>query len=113
MSSRNKAATIDKLKTTSLEYTRFINGTFLDYFGYPHSPTYLQMLAIALDSENSVAAIPGDGEAKVAFTYSKDIGDFVAGALDLPVWPEASFMSGDNISINEMLKIAENATGKI
>ncbi|KAL3419681.1 NmrA-like family protein [Phlyctema vagabunda] len=110
-SSVYKTDTVAKLRETPLEYTRFINGCFLDYFGHPHAPTYLPMFAVGLDVENGVAAIPGDGNSKVAFTYSKDIGDYVAAALDLDVWPEASFIAGDKVTFNEMLAIAEKTRG--
>jgi hypothetical protein len=110
-SSHYKTSTISKLQKTPLEYTRFINGCFMDYFGSPHAPTYLPMFAIGIDVENAVAAIPGDGDVRIAFTYSRDIGDFVAAALELDVWPEASFMAGDKISFNEMLTIAEKTRG--
>ncbi|KAL1632507.1 hypothetical protein SLS56_003586 [Neofusicoccum ribis] len=102
---------IEKLKQTSLEFTRFIIGTFMDYYGHPHAPTYLPMMAVGIDVENAVAALPGDGSVPVTFTYSADVGKFVAAALDLPQWPVESFMAGDKLTFNEMVKLAEKARG--
>ncbi|GME35598.1 uncharacterized protein BGW36DRAFT_414534 [Neofusicoccum parvum] len=108
----NKNMIIEKLEQTSLEFTRFIIGTFMDYYGHPHAPTYLLMMAVGIDVENAVAALPGDGNVPVTFTYSADVGKFVAAALDLPQWPTESFMAGDKLTFNEMVKLAEKARGR-
>lgn len=49
----------------------------------------------------------------VVFTYTKDVGRFVAGSLELPEWPEKSFMVGDKVTLNELLRLAQDATGKL
>jgi len=108
----NKTNTVDKLETTPLEYTRFVCGFFLDYFGFPHYPTYLPFMGIVLDMRNHKAAIPGDGEVPVTFTLTRDVAKFVAASLDLESWEKTSFIVGDKIKLNDMLKWAEEATGK-
>jgi len=107
----NKIATVEKLAALPLNYTRFVNGFFLDYFGYPHYPTYMPYMAIVFDIQNKIAAIPGDGETPVTFTLTRDVGKFVAASLDLESWDERSLIVGDKVKLNDMLKWAEAATG--
>jgi len=107
----NKVATVEKLAASPLTYTRFVNGFFLDYFGYPHYPTYMPYMAIVFDIQNKVAAIPGDGEVPVTFTLTRDVGKFVAASLDLESWDERSLIIGDKAKLNDMLEWAEAATG--
>ncbi|KAH8701510.1 hypothetical protein BGW36DRAFT_414534 [Talaromyces proteolyticus] len=107
-----KCAAICKLKSSPLSFTSYICGFFLDYYGYPYAPTYLSPMHIVLDMENAKAAIPGNGEVPVVFTHSKDVGKFVAASLELREWPEKAFMVGDKVTLNELLRQAEHATGK-
>ncbi|KAF2492376.1 NAD(P)-binding protein [Lophium mytilinum] len=107
-----KTGTVDKLEASPLTYTRFVCGFFLDYFGYPHYPTYLPYMGIILDIANGVAAIPGDGEQPVTFTLTRDVGKFVAESLSLESWEPTSYIVGDKVKLNDMLKWAEGATGK-
>ncbi|KAK6206841.1 NmrA-like family protein [Colletotrichum tabaci] len=61
----------DALKASGLEYTRFINGFFLDYWGMPYIKTYMPMYKFAFDMENYKAAIPGTGK-KFNVTYDSE-----------------------------------------
>ena len=53
---------MEELRTTDLQWTVFINGIFLDYFGMPHIKSYLKPNVFVIDVENKAAAIPGDGK---------------------------------------------------
>jgi len=108
----NKVAAVEKLDASPLTYTRFVCGFFLDYFGYPHYPTYLPYMGIVMDIQNGVAAIPGTGEELVTFTLTRDVGKFVAESLELESWEPTSYLVGDKVKLNDMLKWAEAATGK-
>ena len=107
-----KIAAIDKLRVTSLEYTSFLTGVFLDYFGMPHAPTYLSGLSIIVDVVNMKAAIPGKGNTPIVFTYTADVATFVAASLDLAAWPEKSVIAGDKITSNQLVGLVEKARGK-
>ncbi|OCK84255.1 NAD(P)-binding protein [Lepidopterella palustris CBS 459.81] len=107
-----KVQAVEKLEASPLNFTRFIVGFFLDYSGYPHFKTYLPHMAIVLDIPNAVAAIPGDGEVPVVFTLTRDVGKFVAASLDLEKWEPKSVIVGDRLTLNQLLKYAEEARGK-
>lgn len=102
---------IDELRKTDLQWTVFLNGIFLDYFGWPHLRSHLKPNTFAIDIANKAAAIPGDGTVPVTFTYTFDVARFVVAALDLDEWPEESRMAGDVMTWNEFLKLAEEARG--
>lgn len=107
-----KVAAVEKLRATSLEYAVFITGQFLDYFGMPHAPTYLPSLSVIVDVENMKAAIPGEGNTPIVFTYTADVAKFVAASLDLPKWPQRSVIVGDRITANQLVNLVEKARGK-
>ncbi|OHW97590.1 NADB-Rossmann family domain-containing protein [Colletotrichum incanum] len=96
-------ASLALLSTTTLEWAVVPNGTFLEYF----APT------IALDIAHSAAAIPGDGDAPVSFTYTFDVARYVVAALDLASWPASNELRvvGDELTFNEFVKLAEEVRG--
>ncbi|CAD0011831.1 unnamed protein product, partial [Aureobasidium pullulans] len=98
---------IDILKASELEWTVFLNGVFLDYYGMPHIETYLAPNIFAIDMANKVAAIPRDGNTPVTFTWSMDLAKFIVAALDLPSWEEESRIVGDEVTFNQFVDIAE------
>ncbi|THX96951.1 nmrA-like family protein [Aureobasidium pullulans] len=102
---------IDILKASDLEWTVFLNGVFLDYYGMPHIKTYLAPNVFAIDMVNKVAAIPGDGNTPVTFTWSMDLAKFVVAALDLPSWEEESCVVGDEVTFNQFVDMAEEVCG--
>jgi hypothetical protein len=107
-----KLAAIEKLKATpQLQYTRFITGTFMDYFGPPTIPTHLRTISLLLDMEHNRAAVPGDGNIPIVLSHSTTIAAFVAASLDLESWPEASFIIGQRLTPNELVSIAESVKG--
>lgn len=84
----------------------------MDYL-VPSSPvlSHLSLFAI-LDLEHNAAIIPGDGDNKVVFTHTKDVGAYVAAALELEAWNEASFIVGEKLSLNDIVGIAEEVKGR-
>jgi hypothetical protein len=104
-------ASIAELRKTGLEWTRFHNGYFLDYYGIPYIKTYLSSFSFAIDMTHKMAAIPGSGDDIISFTYTKDLAKFVLASLDLPKWEEATSCYGDQMTLHEFVKIAEEVTG--
>ncbi|EOO01018.1 putative -like family protein [Phaeoacremonium minimum UCRPA7] len=103
----------DELKKSGLEWTAFQNGTFLDYWAMPHIKTFLKPMWMGIDIPSRVAAIPGDGNARITLTYSYDAANFLVALLDLEKWPERSRFAGDVVTWNEFLKLAEEVTGML
>lgn len=87
------------------------NGTFLEYFAPPALKTYHPASVLVLDMEHNAAAIPGDGNAPVTFTYTLDVARFVVAALDLKKWPRELRVVGDEITFNEFVAMAEEIKG--
>ena len=83
----------------------------MDYFGLPHVPSYLPPEACFLDIPQASAAVPGSGEDLVVWTYSKDVGKFVARSLDLEAWPERSIIVGDRMNYRDLIRIVEDVRG--
>ena len=110
---RVKLQGLEFLQKTSLEHTRFYLGYFLDYWGYPHVPTHVTPLIMAVDMQHEVAALPGTGTTPIAFIHSVDIAKFVAASLDLAVWDEESYIIGDKVTWNEFVRIAEEVKGML
>ncbi|KAL4926738.1 uncharacterized protein BDV17DRAFT_293318 [Aspergillus undulatus] len=102
---------IETLKHSGLEWTVFHDGIFLDYFGGPSLKSHLKHNVFVIDLANKVAAIPGDGNATVTFTYTFDLAKFVVAALDLEQWPQESRVVGDEMTWNEFVALAEKITG--
>ncbi|KAF2146398.1 uncharacterized protein K452DRAFT_341044 [Aplosporella prunicola CBS 121167] len=104
-------ASIDELKKTNLQWTVVLNGIFLDYYAMPHIKTYLNPNSLALDIASRIAAIPGDGNVPITFTYTFDVARFVVAMLDLEEWPEETRLAGDRVTFNEFVALAEEVTG--
>jgi nucleoside-diphosphate-sugar epimerase len=106
-----RAATIDELCTTDLEWTTVYNGQIVDYFGTPHIKSHMGVFSIHIDMANRVAAIPGTGNDVMSFTYSFDVARFVEAALEMPRWEKQMFCYSDTSTYNDVLKLAEKGTG--
>ncbi|PSN61719.1 NAD(P)-binding protein [Corynespora cassiicola Philippines] len=102
---------IDLLETTELEYTRVANGWFLDYYGMPHWKSYLHPWINVLSMEKKWAAIPGDGSARAHFVTTQDMGRFVAHLMDLDKWPKISSIVGEELTMDQLVELAEKARG--
>ncbi|KAF2017078.1 nmrA-like family protein [Aaosphaeria arxii CBS 175.79] len=105
-------AAIDLLESSDLQYTVFLNGCFLDYWAMPHIKTHLSPAPFAVDVASRTAAIPGDGEARVTFTYSYDVARFVVRLLGEEEWEPVSKVAGDVKTWNEFVGIAEGVIGE-
>ncbi|KAH7230678.1 uncharacterized protein BKA55DRAFT_696595 [Fusarium redolens] len=107
-----RGRTLATLRTTDLEWTRFDNGFFLDYYGPPSLlKSYMNRVAWAIDIVNKKAGIPGTGNEPMTFTYTFDVAKFVIATLDLPKWDELMYCHGEKTTWNEFLKQAEEVTG--
>lgn len=98
-------------KSSTLEYTLFYVGYFLDFWGYPRVKSYQRQNIIAVDIEGEVAAIPGSGETPVVFSHTLDVAEFVAASLELPRWDRESYAIGDRVTWNEFVRIVEDVKG--
>ncbi|KAK4446799.1 isoflavone reductase [Podospora aff. communis PSN243] len=100
-------------ETKDLEWTVFHNGFFLDYWGLPGVKSHMinSPLVNWLDVANNAAAIPGVGNTPALFTHTTDVARFVVASLDLPKWDRATFIYGDKVTWNEMVRYAEEAKG--
>ncbi|KAL2693472.1 hypothetical protein Neosp_000032 [[Neocosmospora] mangrovei] len=97
--------------TKSLEWTRFHNGFFLDYYFSSKMKTFLTPGKYIADLDSKKAIIPGDGNVPVSFTHTLDVARFVVASLSLPHWPSRLYMSGDYLTWNEFIDLAERASG--
>ncbi|KAL4876252.1 hypothetical protein BJY04DRAFT_210682 [Aspergillus karnatakaensis] len=102
----------ERLEHTSLEYTLFSTGQFLDYLVAPRVPTPLTVAApMWIDLQNNYAVIPGDGTTPVAQTHTSDVARYVAALLSLPRWEKKYYLIGDRSSIAEQVRLAEEIKG--
>ncbi|KAL4921382.1 pyridoxal phosphate-dependent transferase [Aspergillus aurantiobrunneus] len=100
------------LKTTSLQFTRVIPGFFMDYWGMPHVQSNLEAMTFGVDMANCEAVIPGDGNDVIGMTYTYDMAEFIAQLLDVEEWDEYSVIVGDDVTFNQLVKIAEKVRGR-
>ena len=107
-----KFKAVEELENSTLEYTRFSNGMFMDYWFAPFVPSAFQAnLPCWVDLGNRFAALPGDGNTPMVLTHSQDVGKFVAAVLDLPRWEKHVYLIGDRLTLSEFLSTAEEALG--
>ncbi|KAI4151328.1 MAG: hypothetical protein LQ341_000927 [Variospora aurantia] len=100
-------------KHPELEYTMVYNGYFLDYYGMPHCESYMLREAPFIDIAARKAGIPGSGNEKVTFTYTKDVAKFVRKLVESESkWPARSVIAGDVFTFNEVLEVAERVRGE-
>lgn len=99
------------LRSTTLEWTRFSVGFFMDYYGIPAIKTHLPPMSFAVDMNSKKAAIPGTGNEPIALTYSYDVAKFVSAYLGAPKWEEIAYVYGEKTTWNAFIKVAEEVTG--
>ncbi|EEU36823.1 uncharacterized protein NECHADRAFT_42269 [Fusarium vanettenii 77-13-4] len=109
---QSKLDAVEALEKSTLEYTLFYVGYFLDFWGYPRVKSYQRQNLIVVDIEYNKAAIPGDGNTPVTFTHTFDVAEFVAASLELPSWEKESYVIGDSVTWNEFLRLAEEVKGE-
>lgn len=83
----------------------------MDYFAMPNIPTPIQKLYHIINIPAKTAVIPGNGNHKIAYTHTEDVGKFVATALDLPRWEASYSIIGELTTHNEIVAAAETVTG--
>ncbi|KAA8650842.1 uncharacterized protein ATNIH1004_003531 [Aspergillus tanneri] len=105
-------AAISALEKTDLEYTRVVNGFFLDYYGVPHWPSHLKPWITSISVAGKWAVIPGDGTSKANFITTQDTAKFVARLMDLSKWPKLSSIVGEALTFVELVEIAEKVRGE-
>lgn len=107
-----KKTALEALKKTSLEWTAVYNGFFLDYFGTPRIKSYMDDVAFFVDLANNFASIPGSGNVPVVFTHTSDVARFIAEFLEHPNWRSESYIIGDRVTFNEIVRMAEDVKGQ-
>jgi len=102
------------------ESTKFVTGLAMNYLvsGNPKSNGvdalgHMPPLGFVFDTAKGIAEIPGDGSALLWTTRIQEMGDFVAHATQLDVWPEQMELVGDIRSLNEVKELLEQVLGKI
>jgi hypothetical protein len=101
------------LQNSQLQYTRIMLGWTLDHDGMPGVPSNMKPFSYAVDFHHHRASIPGDGTAPVTFLHSNDLAKYIAAMLEQESWPEYSAFAGDRMSWGELLKLAEEVTGRL
>lgn len=113
-----KQAAVEEAKRLGLETTVFQNGIFMNYLcaGSPKQDEGLAGVKPVptpwIDPINGKAFVFGDGTANVTITDVRDVGRFVAAALDLDKWPAQSGMAGTTITFEGVVELAEKVTGR-
>ena len=103
---------IDALEKTDLEYTRVVNGWFLDYYGMPHWKSSLHPWINILNMEQKWAVIAGDGTASATFITTQDLGRFLGRLMDAATWDKESTIVGNEIPFYDLLLHAEEIRGE-
>ncbi|KAK4866456.1 hypothetical protein LT330_008388 [Penicillium expansum] len=98
-----------EIEKTTLEYTYFCCGMFMDYYGMPHIESPLRPTYSILDLQYNIIYIPGDGSATMAMTMAKDVGRYVAAAVDLPEWPRVLNIIGSQLTVKCLANLAIEA----
>lgn len=99
-------------KTESLEYTYIYPGMLMDYFGMPRVKSGLRPLCFFIDPTNGMAVLPNDGEARMSMTFSTDLAQLVALALELTAWPRALSAAVSTVSLNQLVRLVEQSLGR-
>jgi NmrA-like family len=102
-----------KLEASGLEYTACNPGIFMDYL-LPGGPKYHAPWNIPVRPQVAKAFIPGDGLAESCLTLTADVASGLLVLFDAPKgsWNEDTYFNGDIQTWNNVLSMAQNATGK-
>ncbi|KNB13547.1 hypothetical protein FOXG_13021 [Fusarium oxysporum f. sp. lycopersici 4287] len=107
-----KAAVMDFLKTTDLEYSAWYTGFFVDYYVSPPLKSPLDHWTVFIDIANRTAALPGSGDVPVAMSYTMDVAKFVAGSLSLSKWERETLIYNDKLTMNQYVQVVEEVRGE-
>lgn len=110
--SKHTYEAIAELQKTNLEYTRVANGWFSDYYGMPYYKTHLHPWINVLNMEKKWAVVPGDGTARANYITTQDMAKCFARLMDLEAWEPITSVVGDDLSLNEVVALAEEVRGK-
>ncbi|KAN0077418.1 NAD(P)-binding protein [Elaphomyces granulatus] len=105
-----KATVWDAVQASGLEYTRFVNGIWMNLWGLGAPRSETEALAgysgppFLIDLKARTALIPNDGSQNVVFTNMRDIGNFVAASLDRPHWEPESRIVGNKLSYGAQIE---------
>ncbi|CAD6581394.1 MAG: hypothetical protein ASARMPRED_000600 [Alectoria sarmentosa] len=103
-------------EASGMEYTQFTCGIFMNTLGTgtPNGETEalggLRPWTFVINMKAGTADLPGDGNTKVTFTRTHDIGKLVAAALDLERWEDEMGMVGSTMSYKEVVSAIEKVT---
>ncbi|EEU37274.1 uncharacterized protein NECHADRAFT_37069, partial [Fusarium vanettenii 77-13-4] len=106
-----KIATLRRLEGSPLEITLIHTGVFLDYLVYPRIASHMECQTVWFHLGPDAAAIPRDGNRTVAFTHTKDVGEFVSLGLDLPNSERQYYGYADRLTLNDIVRIIEEVKG--
>ena len=81
----------------------------------PYTATNMAPFTWAIDVYGRKAAVPGDGNQLISLTHSDDLARYVVKLLDVAEeggsWDEWSVVVGEDVSLNEVVRIAERVRG--
>ncbi|KAB2570131.1 Bifunctional pinoresinol-lariciresinol reductase 2 [Lasiodiplodia theobromae] len=107
-----KLTAVKALEKTDLEFSLVSCGIYLDYWAASVIPSRLRFCQpYWLDFGHRLAAIPGDGNAPLVLTHTRDVGRFTAALLELPRWERRYTIRGDRLALNEAVRTAEEVMG--
>ncbi|KAK1458544.1 hypothetical protein CCUS01_09208 [Colletotrichum cuscutae] len=66
-----------------------------------------QLRMVLVDVMHNTATVPGSGSVPVVLAYSFDIAKFVVKALGLDHWEKEMYVSGDRLTLTEVVALAE------
>lgn len=114
-----KGVVWEAVQSSGMEYTRFMNGLWMNVFGpgcirdeWEALGAYKGRPPFAIDLKAGTAIIPGDVSQTVVITKTQDVGRFVAAALDLPKWERESRIVGDKVTFTEVVELAKTICGR-
>ena len=87
----------------------------MDYLAHPFKTArYLATTAVNVDFEKQRAiVVEGTLDDEVVYTSSEDVANVVTRAIDYEgEWPVVGGISGNRITVRELLQIGENIRGK-
>lgn len=70
-------------------------------------------MQIVLDVLHREACLPGDGNVPICMIYSFDAMTLVAKLLEVEEWSEITICNGDDTTLAEVVRIAEEICGKL
>ncbi|KAE8377992.1 NmrA-like family protein [Aspergillus bertholletiae] len=97
-----------RLQHSTLQFTHVVCGGFMDCLGLSERDTDINPLHLGINVTDCQASIPEDGNALFTLTHSSDVATFVGELLKLDVWPEYSICCGEDVTFNDIVRIAEN-----